>query len=113
LKLVNASAYLHGLREMCAAWRSKPTGCDIVHHIPSIPVGVVSDAVPAALQAENVWHYFDVAKRVAAGRHGYLDTDEEWHDQAFTLGFLPNNSPHETLAGMTDITTRLGSRLGL
>lgn len=105
--LLSASAYRHALRELTDAVRSKPTGCSVLHHIPSLPVGVVSDVNSSPLQLENREHYADVVRGVAGTRQSWVDSDETWHDNGFTSGFQPNNSPHPTPLGMQNISGRM------
>lgn len=109
------STYLHGLRRIAQSVRQKSTGCDVVHHIPNFPDGVVSDNNPGATyQLQNAWHYYQAQKYIAEMfGHGWLNTDAEWGERGDTLTFLTGNNPHPTNAGHNDIFTRIGSRLGL
>jgi hypothetical protein len=115
---LNPAAYLHGLRRITQALRAKPTGCDIVHHMPNLPAGLVSDTTPlATYQLQHSWHYYATTFQLAQlNGHGLLNTDAEWGELAQTNGYMPSGTdidPHPTNAGMLDIANRIASRLGL
>jgi hypothetical protein len=107
-------AYLHGLRRLVQALRRKSTGCDIVHHMPSLPDGEVSDINPGAANLlQNAWHYYKDQYEVAImNGHGFVNTDGEWAELGNASGFLNASNPHPNKVGMTDIKARV-HRLGL